>query len=110
MPPLPRHCRRRAAAAPHTVYCLLRVQDHYGLTEHEVEVGNKKKFRTPDEEVGFAERKFGPPGLAEPLLISNSLGNHRYVCWGVFGRWGSILWDLALAADSGTTACLAHSL
>jgi hypothetical protein len=41
-------------------------------------VGLRKKFRTPDEDVGFSARQFGPPGLAEPLLVSNSLGNHRF--------------------------------
>lgn len=50
-----------------------------------IQVGERKKFRTPDEEVGFSERKFGPPGLAEPLLVSNSLGNHRYHSYN--GTW-----------------------
>jgi len=59
--------------------------DHYGLSEQEQEVGARKKFRTPDEDVGFAVRKFGPPGLAEPLLVSNSLGNHRFHSYN--GAW-----------------------
>ena len=28
--------------------------------------------------MGFESRLYGPPGLAEPLLVSNSLGNHRF--------------------------------
>jgi len=48
-------------------------------------VGHRKKFRTPDEDVGFSARQFGPPGLAEPLLVSNSLGNHRFHSYN--GSW-----------------------
>mmetsp|Transcript_35183 Transcript_35183/g.45362 ORF Transcript_35183/g.45362 Transcript_35183/m.45362 type:complete len:537 (-) Transcript_35183:43-1653(-) len=61
------------------------LNDHYHLTEHEKQVGLRKKFRTPDEHVGFADRKYGPPGLAEPLLLSNSLSNHRFHSYN--GAW-----------------------
>ena len=54
------------------------MKDHYGLSEHEKEVGVRKVFRTADEDVGFSKRRYGPPGLAEPMLVSNSAGNHRY--------------------------------
>eukprot|EP00614_Pseudopedinella_elastica_P010253 CAMPEP_0172595754 /NCGR_PEP_ID=MMETSP1068-20121228/15387_1 /TAXON_ID=35684 /ORGANISM="Pseudopedinella elastica, Strain CCMP716" /LENGTH=545 /DNA_ID=CAMNT_0013394425 /DNA_START=189 /DNA_END=1826 /DNA_ORIENTATION=- len=54
------------------------MEDHYGLSEYEMEAGEKTKFRTADEDVGFESRLYGPPGLAEPLLVSNSLGNHRF--------------------------------
>ena len=59
--------------------------DHYGLSEHEKEVGARKVFRTADEEVGFQPRTYGPPGLAEPLLVSNSSGNHRFHSYN--GTW-----------------------
>ena len=51
--------------------------DDGGKGGHEKEVGLRATFATPDNEVGFEERVHGPPGLTAPLLVSNSLDNHR---------------------------------